>query len=375
MGGARILIVGGGIAGLATAYHLARRGERGVVLLERDAALAQRSSAQSAAILRTSGGSPAVGTLARESAAFLRRPPPGFGDGGPLVDDRGLVLCAGPAGAAALAREAAPAVAAGGVRALEPGELGRLVPDLRTPHGRDVAAWLFADGGRIDVDRLVGALAAAARAGGVELVLGARVAELELREGRASGVRLADGARLAAERVVLAAGAWAGALGSAAGSRVDLRPTRRHLLVALGSAPARSGAPIVWDVERGFYARPERGGWLLCACDRDDVADPDRLAADPAVLAALREKASLYLDLARDGREEAWAGLRTLTADGSFAIGPDPDVDHLFWVAGFGGAGMGAGIGAGRLAAALLAGAGDALATAVAPGRLRRNLR
>jgi len=56
-------------------------------------------------------------------------------------------------------------------------------------------------------------------------------ADLELADGRVVGVACADGTRLAAGTTVLAAGAWAGALGRAAGSRVELRATRRHLMV------------------------------------------------------------------------------------------------------------------------------------------------
>jgi glycine/D-amino acid oxidase-like deaminating enzyme len=190
-------------------------------------------------------------------------------------------------------------------------------------------------------------------------------------------VRLAGGETLRAEAVVLAAGAWAGALGAAVGSRVALAPTRRHLAIEFPVAAARPDAPVVWDLTAGFYARPERGGWLVCVCDRSPVAAPDApeaLAPDPAVLARLRESASRFLGVTPT-REEAWCGLRTMTADDEFALGPDPDVRGLHWVAGLGGAGMGAGWAAGELAAALLCGEQPPLAARTAPARLIRSLR
>ena len=52
------LIIGGGVAGLATAWHLARRGCERVLLVERDAQLGAESSGKNAAILRTFGADP-----------------------------------------------------------------------------------------------------------------------------------------------------------------------------------------------------------------------------------------------------------------------------------------------------------------------------
>jgi len=49
-----------------------------------------------------------------------------------------------------------------------------------------------------------------------------------------------------------------------------------------------------------------------------------------------------------------WAGLRTLTPDGRFVIGWDPQVENFFWVAGLGGHGMTTSAAVGELAAKLL---------------------
>ena len=73
-----ILIVGGGIGGVATAWSLARRGAEGVVLLERERQLGAHATAQNAAILRTPTPDALVESLSREGADFLRAPPAGF---------------------------------------------------------------------------------------------------------------------------------------------------------------------------------------------------------------------------------------------------------------------------------------------------------
>ena len=80
-----ILIIGGGIAGTATAWHLAERGARGVILLEREQDFGAHATAQNAAILRTFTEDDATTALAHETAALLVDPPHGFTDV-PLLD-------------------------------------------------------------------------------------------------------------------------------------------------------------------------------------------------------------------------------------------------------------------------------------------------
>lgn len=354
--GTSIVIVGGGVAGLSTAWHLAQRKDLQVVLLEREAALGTHSSSKNAAILRTATGDPVERELAHRGARFLHDPPPGFAPA-PLVRRCGLVLTAGERRAAELSgwiEGVAPEIP---VEELSQRELERRAPYYRTTLGR---AWLFPHEGRLATGALVAAYADGARRGGVRIETGVTVRELTVSErGAVDGVLLADGRRLEADVVVLAAGGWAGALGRRAGSRLALRPTQRHLLVTAPGGGVQDDWPVVWGLEDGFYARPEAGGLLLCACDEHTV-DPDQARDDPAVEADIRAKARrLVPGQAALPTARYWHGLRTFTADGRFALGFDPDVQGLFWVAGLGGAGMVTSAEVGRLASAALAGEPD----------------
>lgn len=380
-----VLILGGGIAGLSTAWHLAAEAGPRILLAERDPLLASRSSALNAAVLRTHDPDPAVREALLRGARFLRRPPAGFAEV-PLVDPVGLAIVADAAGAPTLrrmAREALPfadAGAAGDAPGGEPapewleGErLRRRLPFLGP---QIVCALLFPEEGRIDIAALTDGFARGARARGAELLTRCEAVEL-LREGDAvRGARLADGTRVEARTTVLAAGGWAGRLGRAAGSRVALQPRRRHLVATApdpGTDPSGSGHPVVWRVggpEQEFYCRPESGGWLLCACD-DEPVDPDAAELVGEVRALAFDKAGRTL--AREPRSagsKLWFGLRTFAPDARFTIGPDPDLAGLFWVAGLGGHGMGAGPEVGRLAAARLRGdPPEPLAAAFDPAR------
>jgi D-arginine dehydrogenase len=79
--------------------------------------------------------------------------------------------------------------------------------------------------------------------------------------------------------------------------------------------------------------------------------------------------------LANAGAAHFWSGVRTLTPDGRFAIGSDPDLPGLFWVAGLGGAGMCCSAAIGRMAADMLLRAPieDALVSALSPARLAQS--
>lgn len=368
MSHADIVIVGGGAAGLATAYHLAAHPDAGrVVLIERNPLLAAESSAHNAAILRTLDEDVLQTRIAVRSAAFLRDPPPGFSDV-PLVDGRGLLLMAAPGGEAQL-RTHAESVA--GLRSewLDREGIRALHPWVR-PDG-DGAVFL-PDDGQIDISALMAGFAKGARERGVEVWQGTPVDRLMSSHGRVHGVHLGDGRHLNALHVVIAAGGWAAELGARAGSRVRLRVTRRHLMVTRPSPDVRRDWPVVWQLGAApFYARPESGGMLLCACDIDDV-DPDDYERSELVREAIAHRAARYLpDLLEVGAGQYWCGLRTLSADGRFVVGADADVEGLHWAAGLAGAGMVCSAEVGRIAAATLLG-GDVAAEereAWSPGR------
>ncbi len=378
---ASVVIVGGGVAGLACAWALARAGTRGVVLLESEAHTARASSARSAAILRVAGGPWSTRVLARRTAQRLGAPPPDLATA-PLLEACGVVLLDDadtpePGWIEEARREGSR------VESLDRAQLATLAPWF---HPRpDARAWLLPDEGRIDVPRLVAGLLDGARAAGVEVLTAAPVDAL-LPDAR--GVRLVDGRVIEARHTLLAAGAHAAELGRACGSHLALpralRATRRHLAVTPPDTRIDPAGPVVWDERSDFYARPvvspadgAAGGWLVCDCDTDDLRNEDVRPdppTDPTRLAELERASALHLpDTAGTPSVRAWAGVRTLSGDGASLIGLDPDVDGLFWVAGLGGHGMSTSTATGELAASLLRGepVDPQLSLALSPARFR----
>jgi len=372
-----VLIVGGGIAGLASAYFLCRAGVS-VILIESASALGTHSTAQNAAILRTLIGDPVLTAIGRNSGRLLQSPPAGFSEV-PLIDRAGLLLTADRELAPHFAQwlDAAGPVPYPECRAelIDATEVARLAPFVAHPDAdrfeRDevAAAWL-PDEGHIDIAALAAGFAHSATT--ARLLTDAHLAELtQDASGAATGGRLKDGRAIEADAVLFTGGAWAGALAQAAGSPLTFAPRRRHLAVTVPEAGRTVDPrwPIVWNHAtapgHSFYARPEAPGLLICACDETELEPtftPDQATCprDEAALEDVARAAALFLPAFETaGVQSWWAGWRTFptsghVAPGRFTIGADPQVPGLFWAAGLGGHGMTSSFEVGRLAAVAL---------------------
>uniref|UniRef100_UPI0013569E18 FAD-dependent oxidoreductase n=1 Tax=Geminicoccus flavidas TaxID=2506407 RepID=UPI0013569E18 len=217
-----LAVIGGGVAGLCLAYEAARAGRR-VVLLEREATLAARTSANWFRILH--GGLRYLQSLDlvrhRESVLARREWLRDFPD---LIEPlpclmplagRGLkrpwAFRAAFALDAALARERNRGLrsdrhlAAG--RVLTAADVRRLLPSLGDLPGLEGAA-LWHDAVARDAPALAAALARRAETAGAALRTGATVVEILVEGGQAVGLCTADGARVTAAAVVNATGPW-----------------------------------------------------------------------------------------------------------------------------------------------------------------------
>lgn len=361
------VVVGGGVAGLSAALALA--GERRVLLLEREPLLAAHASGRNAAIFRPLEHDASTAELARRSVQRFAE----LSDE-PLLRQSGVLLAApdAPALAGLLAHARAQAVAC---ELVVGQELYARAPAL-TGGELGAALWL-PEGGVLDIHALTSALAARARASGVQVQLGSGVGRVRVEHGRVRGVELEAGTAVSADLVVLAAGAWGAQLGAAAGAPLPLTPLRRHLVQLEAVAQLNPQHPVVWrvdDAQRELYFRPESGGVLCSPCDAL-AAEPGTPASDPAALELLAAKLARSAPVLSGARvRRAWACLRTFAPDGELVVGPDPRIAGLCWLAGLGGRGMGVALGAGELLAASLradaAHAPTGVARAVAPARL-----
>jgi glycine/D-amino acid oxidase-like deaminating enzyme len=331
---AEILIVGGGIAGLSTAFHLARASRRDILLVEREDLPGFYASGHNAGICRQLTGR-------AEHTAFTIQGRNRLAEASLLSPTGGYLLGAEEGGTAALAAEAEA------FRVPCSRHAGSPFPDLAaTEH------LLLPTDGLIDIHALLRHCAEGARSLGARLRFGCQVEEIHA-EGDGFHV-VTDQGPIGARTLVNAAGGWAGEIGRMAGGRpIPFAPLRRHLVWS--KAPYPADRPYTWWADRPLYLRPESGGVLLCACEEQEVSVPARglqPGTDDSVLEALAASLrALDPSLAEAPIARFWCGLRTFAPDRRFVLGPDPVNPRLFWVAGLGGHGMTSGLAVGEAAA------------------------
>jgi D-arginine dehydrogenase len=169
------------------------------------------------------------------------------------------------------------------------------------------------------------------------------VTRLRVAGGRCVGVDTAAGPREAGA-VVLAAGAWCGALAASVGLRRPLIPLRRTVSRLVVQPSTTSDVAWVWIDDVGLWGRAADGGWWVSGCDERVDRPPEGPSAgpvDPEVAARAMAKVARHLPALAGARwDGGWSGLRTFAPDRRPLAGPDDELPGLAWAAGLGGSGI-----------------------------------
>jgi D-arginine dehydrogenase len=359
---ASVIIIGGGIAGLASAWQLATRGVPNVLVVEAEPLLGTHASGRNAAIyLPLEESAEAVWLAARSRELLDARL------GTSWLSAQGVLLASAGESALDELRFAARRFDIFHER-WGAAQLHARFPILR--EGPLTQALHLPLGGVIDVHMVLTWLRRMALAAGVQIRTNCRIEALAVSSKRITGVVLADGSFVGAERVVIAAGAFSEALAGEVGADLALVPLRRHLVYLVGDDLPNWKHPTVWRVDAPVYFRPEAGGILASPCD-ETPCEPGIPEASPAALESLASKLTdLAPPLANARVQRAWACLRTMADDREPVIGSDPRVRGLFWLAGLGGRGMSCGVAAGEMLARAMVGLPHPLSRRLAVERL-----
>jgi len=331
---AAVAIIGGGVIGLAVARALALRGVGEVLLLERNSLGAESSSA-------------AAGMLAPQAEAnrpheffYLtcrsRDMYPAFAAA--LLEETGIDIELETTGTLYLA------FTAHDVEELErrytwqknsglPIEM--LKPEAARIHEPSIcdevrAALRFPMDTQIENRRLISALAASNKRLGVRLETGTDVTSLKVERGRVAGIETSRGF-IAAERVVIAGGAWSSLLGAAdiALPNLRIKPVRGQMLCF--EANPQIVRHVIYS-PRGHIV-PRRDGRLLAGSTTEHAGFEKRVTAAglQAILSAALEISPRIASLTMT---DSWAGLRPRAADTLPVLGPCAEIEGVFYATG-----------------------------------------
>jgi sarcosine oxidase subunit beta len=348
---AEVVVVGGGIMGCSVAYHLAHRGCRDVVMLERDR-LAEASTSLSAGGIRQQFSHPANVRISQESVRVFERFREEFGAEIEFHQVGYLFLATSEAAWADM--RAGVEVQRGlqvPVEVLTPGQVVQRWPYLVVD---DVVGGTFCpEDGYADPYSVAMAYAAAGRRLGVRIEDKTPVTDVMVEAGKVVGVRTPRGA-VWAPVLVNAAGAWAAQVGALAGIDLPIQPYRRQVFVTDAFAPIPKPVPMIIDFDASFYFRGEGPGILMGMTDKDEPPSFNT-HVDWGFLEKVVDQAVRRAPVLEDVRIlRGWGGLYAITPDDNPILGWVPGVEGLVVVAGFSGHGFQQGPAVGRLMADLI---------------------
>ncbi len=346
---ADVVVVGGAIMGSSVATFLGRRRDWAgrVIVVERDPTYATSSTTLSAASIRLQFSTDVNIEISRFGIELIKHLDDWLGVRGepaPEIDfvEGGYLFLASEAGRSALERNHAVQRAHDvPVALLDPAGLRARFPWL---HVDDLAGGSLglSDEGWFDAYALLRAFRRKALDLGVEYVAGT-VTGIERDGDRVTGVRLADGGRIACDWLVNAAGPRAADVAAMAGIELPVRPRKRYVFHFDCRTPI-GAAPLTIDPS-GLYFRPEGPAYICGYSPGEHEPDPDsldlrfdRAPFEAFVWPTLANRVPAFEAIRLlDG----WAGHYAVsTLDHNAILGPHPDVANFLFANGFSGHGL-----------------------------------
>ena len=352
---AQIVVIGGGIIGCSTAYHLARDHKADVILLEQGK-LTSGSTWHAAGLVGQLRSSASITRVLKYSVDLYKG----------LEAETGLATGWKMTGCLRLAtnqdrwteykRLATTAKSFGMDMQLVSPEDVKLMWPLMETSDLVGASWLPTDGQASPSD-ITQSLAKGARMHGAKLFENVRVTGFEMKDGRILKVKTDQG-DIACDKVVNCAGQWARQVGVMAGINVPLQPVKHQYIITEKVPGLSTDAPTIRDPDRRTYFKEEVGGlvmggyepnpqgWTIGDVPNDwefRLFDDDYDHFEQHMTQAIVRVPALETV----GVKQMINGPESFTPDGNFILGAASECANMFVGAGFNAFGIASGGGAG----------------------------
>ncbi|MCC4245246.1 GcvT family protein [Stappia indica] len=352
---AQIVVIGGGIIGCSTAYHLARDHKADVLLLEQGK-LTSGSTWHAAGLVGQLRSSASITQVLKYSVDLYKR----------LDAETGLETGWRMTGCLRLAcnedrwteyRRLATTARSFGMEMhlLSPDEVKAMWPLMRVDDL--VGATFLPTDGQASPSDITQSLAKGARMHGVRIVEGIRVTGFVMDGSRITHVETTQGS-VACDKVVNCAGQWARQVGAMAGVNVPLQPVKHQYIITEPIQGITSNTPTVRDPDRRTYFKEEVGGLALGGYEPDPIAWTTGDVPDDFQFQLFEDDWDHFEQhlvnsihrvpaLEQTGVKQMINGPESFTPDGNFILGAAPECANMYVGAGFNAFGIASGGGAG----------------------------
>jgi sarcosine oxidase subunit beta len=370
---ADVVVIGGGVMGTSSAFQLAQRGLK-VILVEKTY-LAGGTTGKSSAIIRQHYSNEITARMALHSLRVFQNFSEVVGGEAGFRPVGFIVLAAAHQRAGLEANVTLQRGLSINTGMLSPEELREMAPGLSDPES--VVAAYEPEGGYADPTLTVNAFGQAARRLGADLWLGVEVTGLHLENGRVNRVSTTRG-DIAAGAVVNTAGPWAARVARLAGVDMPIQPCRVQVSF-FEPPPDQNPAPYVFaDFPNAIYFRPETGGHTLVgSLDPDEAAhhaDPDHYNEQvdfEFVMESGTHLARRFVCMERGRSRKGYAAIYDVTPDWHPVIDETPPGSRIFTAAGHSGHGFKLAPAVGLMVADLVTGDKTDSAPALDPAMFR----
>ena len=335
---ADVVIIGGGIIGLATAFYLTKAKYGKVILLEKEALFGTGATAKAAGGIRaqfTTKENIEMSMLSEKLFCSFKN------DTGhdALFDKVGYMFLVKENKDADIFQKSYDLQKSLGlnVQKLQPDEIAQYAPHVSTENVQ--FATFCQDDGLGDPHEFLSGYEKASRAAGLEIAFNTEVIGIEQSSGKIKSVKTSKG-NIDTPMVINCAGPFAKKIGAMVGADIKVEPIRRQIVTTGELSFVEPYFPMVVDVSTGLYCHKESKGMLLGWADKN-VAPSFDISVDPEYTDNILERAlELIPQLEEAEIGNQWAGLYEVTPDHRAIIGFEPSVEGMFYLTGFSGHGF-----------------------------------
>ncbi len=358
---AKVVIIGGGVAGTSCAYHLAKLGWKDVVLLERDQ-LTSGTTWHAAGLIGQLGATSTITKLRKYSLDLYKQLENTTGLSTGLKQNGAITVASSKERMQELLRQATTAQLSNvEVEVLNKERIKELYPVVKN---EDLVGGVYIPkDGQADPVGVTNVLAKAAKMLGVQIFEKSPVNKILIKNKRICGVETSQG-KIDCEYVVLATGMWSRQIGEDIGVSVPLYPNEHFYVITEPMKDLPQDLPVLRDYNACLYLKEDAGKMLVGIFEpnakpafKESGKVPDDFSFgefpdDFDHFEPYLEKSFHRLPMLENaGIRKFFSGPESFTPDTQYLLGETPEVKNLYTCCGFNSIGIASSGGAGRVTA------------------------